>query len=366
MSANMPIEASTAPMKRGRHLASASSGSSHIYCTYCDHRYLPRAVALLESLRQVGCSDELWIVCMTEECHHAICLLDLSGVHVITLSDLEAACPHLLDVKPHRETIEYYYTCTAQVISYVFANAPKVEAVTYVDSDMWFFANPEPIFAHLGDAPVAITPHNFVPRLKHNERFGVYNVGWVTFRRDQEALRCLNWWAESCLEWCYGRIEDGRFGDQKYLERFVEIAPHTKTITFKGCNTGPWNIENYDVHMRGSQVMVDEYPLIAFHFHGVKRVMRYFYFSNHRAYGAPYSWTIRNNIYRPYVAALLKAEERVAAIISLKECNGVHLRSGKFLGVDVKNLLRAVRSAVYKIADLSSLKCILVWKSRAL
>ncbi len=39
----------------------------------------------------------------------------------------------------------------------------------------------------------------------------------MTFKRnDGELVR--SWWEERCLEWCYARFEDGKFGDQKYLD----------------------------------------------------------------------------------------------------------------------------------------------------
>ena len=31
-------------------------------------------------------------------------------------------------------------------------------------------------------------------------------------------LKALKWWRDRCLEWCYARIEDGKFGDQFYIE----------------------------------------------------------------------------------------------------------------------------------------------------
>ncbi len=335
----------------------------HIYCSYCDHRYLPRAVALVDSLRRAGSDDEFWICCLTDQCFAAAKALDLPKVRAVPLAELEAACPRLLQVKPQRETIEYYYTCTPLVMSYVFECDPEVQAVTYLDSDLWFFAHPAPVFEHIGDAPVAITPHNFAPRLKANERFGVFNVGWVTFRRSEEGLKCLKWWADSCLEWCYGRIEGDRFGDQRYLEKFSAVAPNTKIITFKGCNTAPWNIENYTVRSDSGRLMVDEDPLVVFHFHGIKRVMRVFYFNNHRAYGAPCPRLVRNEMYRPYITSLLKAEERVQAVIPVDEGNGVKLRSGRFLGIDIKNMARGFRTAAFQAADLVTMRPIFVWHS---
>lgn len=332
-----------------------------VFTTYCDHRYLPRAVAMIESLRAVGSIDDVWVYCLTVQCLQALQALDLPGVRAVSLETLEAAYPQLLQIKPSRSTIEYYYTCSPLVIEHVFITDPAVNVVTYLDSDLWFFANPQPIFDHIGAAPVAITPHNFPPRLRQYERFGVFNVGWVSFRRGGQGSACLAWWRDRCLEWCYGYIDEGRFGDQGYLSSFAEVAPDTKVITMKGCNAAPWNIENYTVSLRNGQPFLDDEQLIVFHFHGVKRALGPFYFDNHRQYGAPHNAIIRNGIYRPYVAVLVEAEVRVRKLLPESGGNGVKLGGRVIWGLNIKNLLRDLRARSCQIADLCTGRPIVVW-----
>ncbi len=71
-------------------------------------------------------------------------------------------------------------------------------------------------------ASVAITPHNFTPAMRDKIVYGRFNVGWMSFRRCPEGLACLETYKANCLAWCYDRVEDGRFADQRYLDSWPE------------------------------------------------------------------------------------------------------------------------------------------------
>jgi hypothetical protein len=337
--------------------------STRVYCTYCDHRYLPRALALIQSIRAHGSNDQIWVLCLSDQCFETLSSLAPPGVHAVPLHQIERAYPDLLASKSGRETIEYYYTCTATLTHYVLGRSPDAQWVTYLDSDLWFFQSPDLVFETIGNAPVAIIPHNFTPHNQKLEKFGKYNVGWVTFDRSEEGQRCLDWWRQSCIEWCYGRIEGDKFADQRYLDRFSSIAPHTAVIHHKGCNLAPWNIGNYAISLRDTTVFADEDPLIFFHFHGIKKSGAY-YFDNHRSYGAPCSRITRNHIYKPYVEALVETEQVLARNFQFAAEEGIPLRGARLGSLDVKNLARNARRLTYQMLDLIEGRPLLVRDSR--
>jgi hypothetical protein len=338
--------------------------SDRIYCTCFDHRYLPRGLALIESLRHHGAYDEVWILCLSDKCFDVLSTLNLAGVRPVRLQELEDKIPGLRDSKATRATIEFYYTCAPAFTEFALKNSADAQVATYLDSDLWFFENPDSIFAEIGDASTAIIPHNFTEKNRALERFGTYNVGWVSFRRSKEGLKCLQWWQESCIDWCYGYIDGERFADQGYLNQFQTIAPNTNIIRQKGANLAPWNIANYRVTKRDNAIFLDDDPLVFFHFHGVNRAFGVLYFDSHRSFGAPHSAIIRNDIYRPYIAALLRAEQKVRNVSPVVDDQGVKLRGNNLLGLDVKNLGRHLLRRAHQAADVVSGRPILAWNDR--
>jgi hypothetical protein len=103
------------------------------------------------------------------------------------------------------------------------------------------------------------------------EEYGRYNVGLLSFRRDQQGLACLCRWLNQCIEWCYDRLDGERYADQKYLEQWPSLFSNLVVLRHKGVNVAPWNVMNYTFRFRAGAVNVDEQPLIIFHFYGFNR-----------------------------------------------------------------------------------------------
>lgn len=275
------------------------------FCTYFDENYLTRGLALYESLQRHAGHFELWVLCMDDASFTALEQLGLPGIRAVPLSDFERDDEPLRAAKGSRSKIEYYFTCTSSLPLYVFGRHPEVQLITYLDADLFFFADPEPVFEEIGDASVALTPHRFPPALRDRERYGIYNVGWISFRRDKTGVECLTWWRDRCIEWCHDREEGGRFADQKYLDDWPARFPNVVVLAQKGANLAPWNVGNYRLRPSASGgVTVDGDPLIFFHFHALKRISRWTYDPGWIEYGVPPSSLLRSRVYVPYLRTL--------------------------------------------------------------
>ena len=161
---------------------------NRVYCTYFDHNYLPRGLALYHSLQRHAAGARLWVLCLSDACYRTLVALDLPNLIPRWLTDFEATDPGVAATRPTRSMIEYYFTCSPAWMLFVLNNEPDAEWVTYLDGDLYFFAWPDPIYDEMKDAAFGIVPHRFTKRLADHRRFRIYNVGWVSVRRATKAL----------------------------------------------------------------------------------------------------------------------------------------------------------------------------------
>jgi hypothetical protein len=335
--------------------------AKRVYCTYFDHNYLSRGLALYHSLARHAPGSRLWVLCLSEACYGALVALDLPNLVPRRLSDFEAADPEVAATRPQRSLIEYYFTCSPAWMLFVLKNEPDAEWVTYLDGDLFFFTSPEPIYDELQDAAVAIIPHRYPAKLAKLKKFGTYNVGWVGARNDSDGVAVIKWWRERCIEWCHDYVDGGRFADQGYLDSFSSRSARVKVIENIGTNLAPWNVANYRVDFRDDRVMIETvYPLIFFHFQGLKKGLGCFIFSSHRQYRAPFSRVMRNQVYRPYIAELLEIEEAIEPILQVSAAKP-HRRSTivnarQYLIGKVRN----ARARLFQLLDIVTGRAFLV------
>jgi hypothetical protein len=236
------------------------------FCTLFDSGYLLKGLAMIHSLKQFCPAMKIYVLCMDEKTKSIFEHLNLPFVICITLADVENE--ELLKAKADRGVAEYCWTLSSCFTWYVMQNFSEIDLLTYVDADLLFYSDVQPLFDEIGDASIAIIEHRFTDRLKHLEINGRFCIEWVGFRRDDQGLACLSRWREQCIEWCFYRLEDGKMGDQKYLDEWPSRYPNCHIIMHPGAGIAPWNYAQYHFGkaMNGS-LTVDSALLIFYHFH---------------------------------------------------------------------------------------------------
>jgi hypothetical protein len=229
------------------------------FVTIFDRLFLPQGLALLLSMQRHISDFTLWVICMDEKTRDVLDAYNVPNLKLLEIEKLET--DELVKIKEERSRGEYCWTLTAHVPKFVFASDPEIQRVTYIDSDLWFLADPTPVFKELEDVEkaVLITEHNYAPEYAYLNKFGKFCVQFMVFNRDtSEDVR--KWWEDRCMEWCYGRLEDGKFGDQKYLDEFENLFPNdVHVLQNKNLALAPWNA-----------TMLDHSQSVFFHFHGVR------------------------------------------------------------------------------------------------
>jgi len=254
---------------------------------------------------------------MDEACYNILLQLRLPDIHLISLEAFESDDMELLNSKQNRSLLEYYFTCTPSLPLFILDRNPAVDVITYLDADLFFFQDPQPIYAEMGDSSIAIIEHRFPPHLADRIQYGIYNVGWLSFRRDNSALTCLHWWRERCLEYCHDVAQDGRFADQKYLDDWPKLFQKVVVLQHKGANLAPWNLANYHLQTHDHHLWVDEQLLIFFHFHGLRRIADWLYDPNLSGYGVKLSKVVRHSIFEPYLQAMLLVSKQLECAVKV-------------------------------------------------
>ncbi|MDX6559899.1 MAG: hypothetical protein QOF72_2948 [Blastocatellia bacterium] len=282
------------------------------FCTYFDRNYLIRGLALYRTLVRHAGPFKMWVLCFDEFTYHALQVLNLKNMVPISLSEFEQGDDALLAAKEDRNIVEYYFTCSPSLLLYVFNNWPEVDVLCYLDADLFFYGDPAPIYEEMGLQSILLIPHRFPQGYRwREESFGIYNVGLLGFRRDSEGLACLRWWRERCLEWCYDRIEPGRFADQKYLDDWPARFNNVVVLNHKGANLAPWNWMNYKIEVRDGNARVDDQALIFYHFHGVKILGKWLYDTASSGAYEPMPALLKRWLYADYIRELKRTERWV-------------------------------------------------------
>ena len=246
--------------------------SRRSYCTQSDRNYLTRGLALCESMeRHEKHPYVIYYVCLDELTHTVLQALQLPNVIPVPLHAIERGDAALQVARGNRSLVEYYWTLTATIINWLLETQPQVSTITYLDADLFFYSSPEPVFEELKQGSVAIHEHRFSPELSHlAAENGRFNVGLMSFRRDNNGLAALRWWRDRCLEWCYAKPEDGKLGDQKYLEQFQSRFEGVVILQHLGIALAPWNQSQFKIESGpGITPTVNGQPVVFFHYHAL-------------------------------------------------------------------------------------------------
>jgi len=229
------------------------------FVTHYNKLFLPQGLALHESLLKNTSNFTLWIVCIDEETYDILNKLKLVSTNLINLKNVETQ--ELLRVKKERTISEYCWTLTPFIPRFVFEQDKNVKRVTYLDADLYFLKDPKPIFEQFNKSSkeVLITDHSYSPEYDRSNESGQYCVQFMIFNRNGgESVR--KWWEEKCIEWCYNRHEDGKFADQKYLDKWPKkFSSKVHVLNNPEWTLAPWNALKYQFS-----------KAIFYHFHELK------------------------------------------------------------------------------------------------
>jgi hypothetical protein len=247
------------------------------------------------------------VVCLDDKLYQYLEAKKLPNIISIKLTDLEQFYPELEQIKKERSPIDYLFTLSPYYPSYILEKYTDLSFICTLDADQYFFSSADGIFSELDHCSVLITPHRFTEKLKHFERYGLYNVSFQVFKNDRYGTECLKIWREQCFAWCKDEWEDNKFADQKYLETWEKhLGNKVQPINNPALGLAPWNIENYELSLKHGDVYVNSNPLILFHYQGLRFLKEKLINSGLAHYSVKSTKLIAHHILQPIVTHLSK------------------------------------------------------------
>ncbi|MEQ9423192.1 MAG: glycosyl transferase [Cyclobacteriaceae bacterium] len=299
------------------------------FCTLFNVNYLAKGLTLYRSLENLGINFHLFVYAFDDEVYNFLKKNPEKHLTVVSLREFESE--ELLEIKRQRTATEYCWTCTPSTIYHAITTFDLPDC-TYLDADLYFFSDPKVLVDEMDDKSVLITSHRYTPEYDQNLVSGKYCVQFMTFKNTSGGMEVLKWWREACLDWCYATPEDGKFGDQKYLDdwpfRWPDVVHELKHL---GGGLAPWNIQQYAFEQEehtlvGKEIKTNKhFEVIFYHFH------KFEIFRNDAFWLGKYKLNknVIQTIYAPYLKHLLAIAEEVRNISPNLNILGINGTSSK-------------------------------------
>lgn len=308
-------------------------------CTYFDKNYLTKFLACKSSINNFEKNVKFYCLCLDDFSIDYLSNKNFSNLKIISLNEIETYFPELKIAKNNRDLIEFYFTLSPFLPLYILQKF-KIENINYIDCDLFFFDTPKKIFNLLGDKSIMIVEHGI-----KDERFGKYNVGWLTFRNDRNALKCLNDWSKNCINWCYDYVDGERYADQKYLDKWPNNYDGVIVLPSKYC-VGPWNLNTKDISLKNDKLYISNNELIFYHFHALS-IYKNLYSTGLSIYNKRLPNRYVNLLYKKYLTQLLELDKITK--ISKKKIRNQNKKkfSKKSLLKSIKILFRYIKILIF-------------------
>ena len=231
-----------------------------------DDHYVAEGYICIQSILERNATSRVFVLCLGDTVAPALSQLD--RVIPITKAALEALFPDIAATRPPRPWAPYVQSLKPFLAEYILINH-DVTALTYVDSDMYFWGDPAEIDTEFAGHSFMVTP-----RKEGSTR--AFDGSCFSCRNDDKGKAILHWWQARCIEWCLYEEggPNGALADDGYLNIFktepdkfegVHICAHP------GINASYGNIHTYTVVQTENGIMVNDRPLVCYHYRAFKK-----------------------------------------------------------------------------------------------
>jgi len=241
--------------------------------------YIPLAQALHWSLKKNNDTPIEFTIFVADELDQGFDY-SYTGCNVVPVSEI--GIESINDWAFKYNVTEFCTAVKPSCIKYLF-NHQNANNVIYFDPDIFVFSSLDGIFNDLETHSIIVTPHYNTLQVDYTGDqketgtlfVGIYNFGFVAFKKTYENFNILNWWENRLSTMCYADIQDALHTDQKWADFFPVYAGNNLLISKSiGCNLAPWNLFEREVLSEEQGFIVrnritdKREPLVFVHFAG--------------------------------------------------------------------------------------------------
>ena len=238
----------------------------HRYCTIVSANYLPQALTLAESFREVypGVFLEVLVIDLKRGS-----ITDHANVHYIFLEDLPIDSSQVRKMRTYYDVVEFATALKPTLLLHLLEDSDKT--VSYIDPDIYLFSEISQAQEMAEEQGLAITPHRItgmplIPKSPQELSFlrvGIYNLGFICVGKKADQI--LRWW-EARLRWHATQFDAlPYFTDQKWADFFPTFVDGG-ILRNLGYNLAFWNLDERPLMVNNDGIFAGEEKLVFVHF----------------------------------------------------------------------------------------------------
>lgn len=246
----------------------------HLYTSFT-YAYLSRALVLARSARRRHPDWTIWAV-----------MVDKPPAGLADDISWRAEFNHVLDPSAifgdewrkwifKHDVVEACTAVKGHALMHILNSG--ADKVVYLDPDIAIFHDLSEIEHRLNYASIVVTPHQAEPNetpqeIRDNEvtsmKYGIFNLGFLAVRNDNNGNAMARWWAGRLYEACYDDVPNGIFTDQKYCDHVPGLFDKVEILRDPGYNVASWNLSRrfLSIERNGSIMVNEKFPLRFYHF----------------------------------------------------------------------------------------------------
>ena len=242
-------------------------------CTYFNFNYLPRGLSLYYSIKRFHKNFIFFVLTFDDQTYNYLKNLNEDNIKLISLKEYNSYFKTSED--KYTDKKQYFFSATPKLCTYVLKTHSDIDILLYLDADVYLFNSLDLLYEEFGESSIGITEHRVNPLLKiFVKHYGKYVIGVNLFRNSESGMKCLDEWSSECEAWFPGKpgYPLKFFSDQIFLDSWEKKYKGVKIINNIGINTSYWNAANYSFKKKGNEYLVDDVPLIIFHFSSLRKI----------------------------------------------------------------------------------------------